>query len=336
MGNLVTVNAWLAGFFALAAVHYAIQWWFSRHERVLLVFSIQCALYTVFCLAINCARPGDDDPRRPGRARPRHDPRRDPPRRAPAVLCGPGRSPRPCVPRARHGRARRPRRPEPWVPLRGTVLELQSDAAALRRHGPAADPHAPRRTPRRPVSRRAARSRYMDSSLPARSGSATDRARSSSPSAASAIVGRSLARDPRRLREAAGAVRRAPCRTRSSCSAWRSSSRGSTRRAARGWPPADETVRDRVRARSDREGPPRDGRTGSQGQPRALPHSRLDRRGDLRTSALRLFRDDDGSHRGGVPATARGRGPDLHRRETPCPEGGRPRLGAARRVGRPR
>jgi PAS domain S-box-containing protein len=43
------MNAWLAGFFAFAAVHYAIQWWFSRYERVLLVFSIQCALYTVFC-----------------------------------------------------------------------------------------------------------------------------------------------------------------------------------------------------------------------------------------------------------------------------------------------
>jgi len=43
------MNPWLAGFFAFAAVHYAIQWWFSRSERVLLVFSIQCALYTVFC-----------------------------------------------------------------------------------------------------------------------------------------------------------------------------------------------------------------------------------------------------------------------------------------------
>src|SRR5215831_4512277 len=49
MGALRSMNPWLAGFFAFAAVHYAIQWWFSRSERVLLVFSIQCALYTVFC-----------------------------------------------------------------------------------------------------------------------------------------------------------------------------------------------------------------------------------------------------------------------------------------------
>src|SRR3954447_23321935 len=49
MGALRSINPWLAGFFAFAAVHYAIQWWFSRYERVLVVFSIQCALYTTFC-----------------------------------------------------------------------------------------------------------------------------------------------------------------------------------------------------------------------------------------------------------------------------------------------
>jgi PAS domain S-box-containing protein len=49
MGALRSMNAWLAGFFAFAAIHYAIQWWFSRSERVLLVFSIQCALYAIFC-----------------------------------------------------------------------------------------------------------------------------------------------------------------------------------------------------------------------------------------------------------------------------------------------
>jgi PAS domain S-box-containing protein len=49
MSALRSMNPWLAGFFAFAAVHYAIQWWFSRCERALLVFSIQCALYTVFC-----------------------------------------------------------------------------------------------------------------------------------------------------------------------------------------------------------------------------------------------------------------------------------------------
>ena len=53
MGALITVNAFLAGFFACAAIHYGVHWWLSRHERVLLVFSVQCALYTVFCLAIS-------------------------------------------------------------------------------------------------------------------------------------------------------------------------------------------------------------------------------------------------------------------------------------------
>jgi PAS domain S-box-containing protein len=48
MNALRSMNPWLAGFFAFAAVHYAIQWWFSRYERVLLVFSIQCVLYAVF------------------------------------------------------------------------------------------------------------------------------------------------------------------------------------------------------------------------------------------------------------------------------------------------
>jgi len=38
--------------FAFAAIHYAVQWSLSRSERVLLVFSIQCAMYTVFSVAI--------------------------------------------------------------------------------------------------------------------------------------------------------------------------------------------------------------------------------------------------------------------------------------------
>ena len=53
MDTLITVNAGLAGFFAFAAIHYAVHWWLSRHERVLLVFSVQCAVYAVFCLAIS-------------------------------------------------------------------------------------------------------------------------------------------------------------------------------------------------------------------------------------------------------------------------------------------
>jgi PAS domain S-box-containing protein len=52
LDTLVTVNAVLAGFFVCATIHYALHWWLSRHERVLLVFSVQCALYTLFCLAI--------------------------------------------------------------------------------------------------------------------------------------------------------------------------------------------------------------------------------------------------------------------------------------------
>src|SRR4249920_76774 len=52
MDTLSSVNAALAGFFACAAIHYAFHWWPSRDERVLLVFSIQCAMYTIFCLTI--------------------------------------------------------------------------------------------------------------------------------------------------------------------------------------------------------------------------------------------------------------------------------------------
>jgi PAS domain S-box-containing protein len=50
---MISVNMWLAGVFAFAAVHYAIHWWRSREERALLVFSIQCAMYTGYYLAIS-------------------------------------------------------------------------------------------------------------------------------------------------------------------------------------------------------------------------------------------------------------------------------------------
>ena len=53
MDKIVLVNAFLAGLFACAAMHFAVHWWLSRHERVLLVFSVQCAVYTVFCFAIS-------------------------------------------------------------------------------------------------------------------------------------------------------------------------------------------------------------------------------------------------------------------------------------------
>ena len=52
LDTLTAVNTWLAGFFACASLHYAILWWRSREERVLLVFATQCALYAAFCLAI--------------------------------------------------------------------------------------------------------------------------------------------------------------------------------------------------------------------------------------------------------------------------------------------
>jgi signal transduction histidine kinase/CheY-like chemotaxis protein len=53
MGAINAMNICLTGFFACAAIHYAVHWWLSRHERVFLVFSIQCALYAVFCPTIN-------------------------------------------------------------------------------------------------------------------------------------------------------------------------------------------------------------------------------------------------------------------------------------------
>jgi signal transduction histidine kinase len=50
--TLIALNACVAGFFAFSAIHHAVKWWFSRHERVLLVFWIQCVLYTAFSVAI--------------------------------------------------------------------------------------------------------------------------------------------------------------------------------------------------------------------------------------------------------------------------------------------
>ena len=49
METLITVNAGLVGLFALAAIHYAVTWWFSRKERVLLLFSIQCCAMVAVC-----------------------------------------------------------------------------------------------------------------------------------------------------------------------------------------------------------------------------------------------------------------------------------------------
>jgi len=52
LDTLSTLTAWLAGFFACAAIHYAIHWWLSRKERVLFVFSLQCIAYSAFCVAM--------------------------------------------------------------------------------------------------------------------------------------------------------------------------------------------------------------------------------------------------------------------------------------------
>jgi PAS domain S-box-containing protein len=48
MNVAYTIDATLMGIFAFATVHYTIQWWLSRRERILLVFAIQCALYSAF------------------------------------------------------------------------------------------------------------------------------------------------------------------------------------------------------------------------------------------------------------------------------------------------
>ena len=127
MDTLVTVNAVLAGFFACAAIHYAVHWWLSRHERVLLVFSVQCALYAVFCLAISAFFRATDDPRQPGHARQVRHARRDHPRRCSSSSMRTS-AVAATVPSARSSRACWSSSPSwnQWVPLRGTVLELRT------------------------------------------------------------------------------------------------------------------------------------------------------------------------------------------------------------------
>ena len=50
---MYSIDVGLGGLFAFAAVHYALQWWFSRKEKVLLAFSVVCALYTAFTLSMS-------------------------------------------------------------------------------------------------------------------------------------------------------------------------------------------------------------------------------------------------------------------------------------------
>lgn len=52
MNTLYIIDVALIGCFSFAAIHYAIQWWFSRSERVLLTFALQCASYTAFTLTM--------------------------------------------------------------------------------------------------------------------------------------------------------------------------------------------------------------------------------------------------------------------------------------------
>jgi hypothetical protein len=51
VSTLHLIDASLVGLFGFAAVHYSIHWWFSRHERVVLVFAVLCALFMGFALA---------------------------------------------------------------------------------------------------------------------------------------------------------------------------------------------------------------------------------------------------------------------------------------------
>ena len=52
MDTLVVVNASLVGLFAFATIHYAVKWWFSSDERVLLFFAILCGIYVVVCFVM--------------------------------------------------------------------------------------------------------------------------------------------------------------------------------------------------------------------------------------------------------------------------------------------
>jgi PAS domain S-box-containing protein len=45
-------NAALCGFLGLAAIHFLLQWWLSRAERLLLVFGLFCAACSAFCVPI--------------------------------------------------------------------------------------------------------------------------------------------------------------------------------------------------------------------------------------------------------------------------------------------
>ena len=53
LSTMHLIDVGLGGLFAFAAVHYGLQWWFSRKEPVLLAFSVVCALYMAFTLSMS-------------------------------------------------------------------------------------------------------------------------------------------------------------------------------------------------------------------------------------------------------------------------------------------
>jgi PAS domain S-box-containing protein len=53
VNTMYFIDVSLGGLFAFAAVHYGLQWWFSRKEPVLLAFSVVCALYMAFTLSMS-------------------------------------------------------------------------------------------------------------------------------------------------------------------------------------------------------------------------------------------------------------------------------------------
>jgi len=50
---MYVIDVGLGGVFAFGAVHYGLQWWFSRKEQVLLAFSVVCALFSAFTLSMS-------------------------------------------------------------------------------------------------------------------------------------------------------------------------------------------------------------------------------------------------------------------------------------------
>jgi signal transduction histidine kinase len=50
VNSQILLDAGLVGLFLFAAIHYAVQWWFARDERIYAVFAVQCCLHAAFCI----------------------------------------------------------------------------------------------------------------------------------------------------------------------------------------------------------------------------------------------------------------------------------------------